>query len=471
MIETEANNVWVPLNKREKLSMSRICAVASCNLIPGLLWNVISAIFEPYVKSLGISITIKTILLFYASFIGFVLQPILGVISDGLTFKYGRRRIFVITGSILVVIALLLMMYCSEIGTFLKPSHPQPYRTIIFITSHVIASTAGNIVQSPARVLCSDVTPLTQQTLMSNICQVYFGFSSIFANLLGGFEVYKYTSLKQEQFLLVTCLSFALLAMIISVISAVEEPLMVKPPKVNPFKKIWQAFKTMPRPFVRIVAPYCLSFVAIYQYGLAFTDFMGSEIMHGKNTEDASSEMKNLYQKGVSWAMMCNSVNSLCILIYGFLNSKVCDLIGMKWSMVIGDFLISVSLLFFLFVKNKYVYLGVAGFIGLGTVVFMAIPSAIVSIIIPTEELGNNLGILNCFCVIGQQLSNFIIGSGVGRIVHNSSGKKIGYSAVFGFLATIASFWVVQPSIVEAGQYQSIKDNPTDFTYISEMNN
>ena len=71
----------------------------------------------------------------------------------------------------------------------------------------------------------------------------------------------------------------------------------------------------MPRPFIRIAAPYCLSFVAIYQYGLAFTDFMGAEIMNGNNQEDASDEMKKLYQKGVSWAMMCNSINSLSILI------------------------------------------------------------------------------------------------------------------------------------------------------------
>lgn len=471
MIETEANKVWVPLSKRQKLSLGRICAIASCNLVPGLLYNIISALFEPFIKNLGINMTIKTILLFYASFIGFLIAPILGVISDGLTYKYGRRRIFVISGSIFVVISLLLMMYCYEIGTFLKPSHPQPYRKLVFIIAYVIAFAAGNIVQSPARVLCSDVTPLTQQTLMSNICQVYGGVSSIFPNLLGGFEVYKYTGLKQEQFLLVVCLSIAFVAMMISVISAREEPLLVKPPKVNPFKKIWVAVKKMPKPFVRCVPSFCLSFVAIYQYGIAFTDFMGAEIMHGNNSDDASSEMKKLYQKGVSWAMMCNSVNNVTQLIYGFLNNKVCEIIGMKWAMVIGGILISVSLLLFLFIKNKYAFLGLTGLIGLGNVIYMAIPYAIVSIVIPTEELGNNLGILNCFCVIGQQLSNFIIGSGVGRLVNNSSGKKIGFSAIFGFLTTIASFWVVEPTLGEAGQYQSMNDNPTDFTYISEINN
>ena len=68
-------------------------------------------------------------------------------------------------------------------------------------------------------------------------------------------------------------------------------------------------------------------------------------------------------------------------------------------------------------------------------------------------------------------MSNFIIGSGIGKFVHNSSGKKIGLSAVVGLLATISSFWVVQPSLAEAGQYQSIKDSPANFTYVSEINN
>ena len=100
------------------------------NIVPGLVLNIIFALLEPFVKNLSISSTIKTILLLYGSLISFLLGPILGVISDGLTFKYGRRRIFVIIGSILVVISLLLRMFCSEIGDFLKPSNPALYRKL-----------------------------------------------------------------------------------------------------------------------------------------------------------------------------------------------------------------------------------------------------------------------------------------------------------------------------------------------------
>lgn len=449
LIEADGNNEWVPLSKREKLSMGRILAIASCNLIPGLVWNIIFALIEPFVKNLGISSIVKTLLLLYGSFIGFVLGPVLGVISDGLTFKYGRRRIFVITGSGFVVISLLLMTFCAEIGSVLKPSNPQPFSKAVFIIAIMMAFTAGNVVQSPARVLCSDVTPPNQQTLMSNICQVYNGFSSIFANLLGGFGVYKYTGLKQEQFLLIVCLSVAFVAMAVSVVSAREEPLLVKPPKVNPFKLIWKAFRKMPKPFLRTAPAFLLDFVATYQYQVAFSDFMGTDIMKGNNSSEASDELNELYQEGVSWSMMCNVMNNVVQLVYGFLNNKVCELIGMRWTMVIGNFLITLSLLLFLFVKNQFAYLAIAGVLGLGTVIYYAIPYAIVSIVITTEELGNNLGLLNCFGVIGQQISNFAIGTGIGKLTGNSTGKKIGYSSIFGFLATIASFWVIQPKIGE----------------------
>lgn len=36
MIEDEIYNDWVPLNKRQKLSLIRILAIASGNLVPGV---------------------------------------------------------------------------------------------------------------------------------------------------------------------------------------------------------------------------------------------------------------------------------------------------------------------------------------------------------------------------------------------------------------------------------------------------
>lgn len=81
-------------------------------------------------------------------------------------------------------------------------------------------------------------------------------------------------------------------------------------------------------------------------------------------------------------------MNNLVQLIYGFCNFKICEWFGMKWTMIIGNGLLTVSLILFLFeFDNIFVYIALSGLIGISNVIFMAIPSAIVSIVIMSEEL------------------------------------------------------------------------------------
>lgn len=47
------------------------------------------------------------------------MQPIVGVISDGCKSKYGRRRPFLLGGSVIVVISLLFIGWTREIASFL----------------------------------------------------------------------------------------------------------------------------------------------------------------------------------------------------------------------------------------------------------------------------------------------------------------------------------------------------------------
>lgn len=55
-----ANYIWIPLNNRKKLSLHHIIAITSCNLVPGLVWNIIFALLEPFVKNLSIDSTTKS---------------------------------------------------------------------------------------------------------------------------------------------------------------------------------------------------------------------------------------------------------------------------------------------------------------------------------------------------------------------------------------------------------------------------
>lgn len=469
MEENLIKKEWVPLSKRDHLSFIHICGIAASTLAANLLWAIIFTLFEPLATKVSLKTWIRTLLLFYGSFIGFVLNPIIGVYSDGIMFRWGRRRIFILVGSFILIIGLLLMIFCREIGSFLLPKQPDGNNDAqkgLLIISFMIILTAGNIIQNPARTLCSDVTPAKQQILMSNICLVYSGIGGVLTNLVGGLKLYQYTKLDQEPFILVVCLSISVVAMAITIIVTPEEPLHEKPPTVNPFKQIFFALKKMPKPFLRVILPFFFGNVANYQFGIQFSHFMGHDIFKGENTAQETDEKKR-YQDGISWAMMCNVVYYSFQFVYGFLNTWICNRIGMKLVMIFGMLLFSLGLFSFFFVSDKYAYLGISIPLALGNLIYNAIAYAVVSLVIPTEDLAGNFGVLICTGVIGQQVSNFGIGSGLAMIWPDNSRMMIGVSSVFAFLGFVTAFFMINPKEGDANDYTKIPDdNPGDSTLL-----
>lgn len=469
MYDTLITRDWIPLNKRDHLSFIHICGIAAGTLVANLLWTVIFTLFEPLSERVKLKSWIRTFLLFYGSFAGFIINPILGVYSDALTFKWGRRRIFMLIGGIILVGGLFMMMYCIEIGSMILPHKKNGENEAqkgVLISAMIIVFTAGNIVQAPARTLCSDVTPLKQQILMSNICQVYSGIGGVLTNLIGGLELYKYTKLDQEPFILVICLSISAVSMAVTIIVSREEPLHEKPPPINPFKQIFYALKRMPKPFVRVLFPFTLAYISNYQYGFQFSHFMGKQIFHGSNDPNASKELKDKYQQGVSWSMMCNVVYCSFQFAYGFLNTWICDKIGMKSVMALGLLILSGGLFSFFFVSNKYAFLGLTIPLGIGNLIYTAIAYTVVSMVIPTEDLGANLGILTCFGVIGQQISNFGIGTGLAVIWPDNPRMMISISSVVGFIAFLSTFFMINPGFNEINDYQRMTDKSIQETSI-----
>lgn len=455
---------WVPLNKRDHLSIIHICGIAAGTLVSNLLWCILFTLFTPLSELVKLESWIRILVLFYGSLSGFIISPLLGVISDTLMFRWGRRRIFMLIGGIILVGGLLIMMYTMQIGRMILPNKKDGENGAqkgVLIASMVLCFTAGNIVQAPARTLCSDVTPPKQQVLMSNICQIYGGIGGVFSNLVGGLKLYEYTQLTQEQFILVVCLSISAVAMTVSIIVTPETPLNEKPPKINPFKQIWNALKRMPRAYRRVIIPFTLSYLCVYQFQFQFSHFMGNDIFGGSNQPDASDYKNQLYQDGVSWSMMCNVMNCGFQCIYGFVNTKFCEWIGMKAVMIIGLSFLTLAFFSFFFVNNKYAYLGITIPIGIGSLIINAIPYAIVSLVIPTEELGANLGLLNCFGVFGQQLSNFGIGSGLGAIWPDNPRMMIGLSSIPGLIGVIFAFFIITPGIGDMSEYNQIPDRST----------
>lgn len=100
----------------------------------------------------------------------------------------------------------------------------------------------------------------------------------------------------------------------------------------------------------------------------------------------------------------------------------------------------------FFFVKNK---------IGFAVVTYNAIPPA-----------GANLTLLNSFNVVGQQISNFGFGMGIGQIWPDKPGILIGKSCISAFISAILCIGIVVPNTGQVNE-EEIDDSNSDEIFFS----
>lgn len=455
MIYDERYYDWIPLNKRDKLSLGHLMAVASANLIPRLLMNIAFSYFHPLCLTIGID-SISNLLLLFGSIIDFFFTPFFGSISDGVMLKLGRRRIFIIIGTIIALISLSLLIFCQTFGSLYKEEFLA--KKVILILSIELLFASITLIQSPARALCSDITPHNQQNLMSHVCQFFIGFAPILPNILYGINVHLSKITPAELFLIINVI-MSIIALIVSCIAGREEPLHEKPSTVNPFRHMANAFKEMPKPLYRILLPYLFANAALFQFLYKFTEFMGSYIFQTEYSLEKGQLDYKLFSDGICFGMLCMAVNNGCQLIYSFINYIIVKKFGIKWTFLVGNAILSIMLLLFILFRQKYAYMLIAGIIGICQVIVNAIPTAIASIVIHTEDLGINLGVLNSIGLIGQQISNLAYAALISVSVSKHRPKYlIGFSSVFGLIATLLSLFVIEPTPVETDNYSEIND-------------
>ena len=86
-----------------------------------LVSNAESPDCTPYLLQLGLTKSKTSLVWIAGPLSGLIIQPLIGVIADRSRSKWGRRRPFMIGGSIVVAMCLLVLGWTSEIvGKFFK---------------------------------------------------------------------------------------------------------------------------------------------------------------------------------------------------------------------------------------------------------------------------------------------------------------------------------------------------------------
>ncbi|KAK9235920.1 hypothetical protein V1525DRAFT_408443 [Lipomyces kononenkoae] len=180
---------------------------------------------------------------------GLIMQPVVGVWSDECTSRYGRRRPFMIVGSVIVGLSLMLMAWAREfVDIFVKSERWAPIVTIVVAVLSVFATDFSvNAVQACCRAIIVDTLPKSKQELANAWAGRMVAGGHLIGYFAGVIDLVDYFPYLGNTQLKVLCAisSLALLLCVGLTSWAVEERVLIRTSDVDKSNSIYHILKSL----------------------------------------------------------------------------------------------------------------------------------------------------------------------------------------------------------------------------------
>lgn len=174
---------------------SLITLILSCTVAAGVQfgWALQLSLLTPYIQTLGIGHAFSSFIWLCGPITGLVVQPCVGIWSDRCSSKYGRRRPFILVGSLMISIAVITIGFSADIGYLIGDTkeHCSTFKgtrtraAFVFIVGFWMLDLANNTVQGPARALLADLAGPDQRNSANAIFCSWMAIGNILGFLSG----------------------------------------------------------------------------------------------------------------------------------------------------------------------------------------------------------------------------------------------------------------------------------------------
>ncbi len=376
-------------------------------------WALQMGQMSPLLEKLGSEPWLTSLIWAAGPVTGILVQPIVGVLSDQHRSAIGRRRPFLLFGSILIAISLVLMPNSQGIGTWLTQTlglsvaFPMGLLTAAILLWVMDASI--NLTQGPYRALVPDVFSPAKQTRAYSMMSLTIGLGSIAAFMIAfvidGMHTLFYLGA-----------AAILVAMGITIATTPEEPsnaLQHEPHAINTrpkkagitgfFNHMWGGIHLTPNQWVL-----CLAHSGTW-FGLMCL-FIFFAVFVPKVAFGAIDPQSALYNDGVKWASLGFAVlNGVCFAFSPFID-KLCKQFGKKTVHTISQLCMALAMMALFIVREPITLLVCMGIIGLGWATTLSVPFAMLSNHIPKGKEGVLMGVFNIFIAAPGLLCSLAVG-------------------------------------------------------------
>lgn len=378
-----------------------------------------------------------------APFAGLIVQPIVGLSSDKLWTRMGRRIPFILLGAIISALAMFFMPNSEHFAAIIYP---------VFFGAFMLLfmDTAFNITMQPFRALVGDMVSEEQRNLGYSIQSFLINVGAVIGSLLpfvlnwAGVANVPEAGQKVAPTVIWSfyfgggCL---LLSVLWTAFTTKEYPpeeyaqyhdLDTDKPKIK--TSFMQLLKETPPTMIKLGIVQFFSWFALFMMWVYTTSGIAGNVWHTAATDSTSAA----FNEAGNWVGVIFAAYSLFAAIYAMFMTKLANKFGRKsvymWSLMLGG----IGLLSMVFIHDKYLLLISMLGIGIAWAAILAMPYAILSAVLPADKMGVYMGIFNATITI-PQIAAGILG---GVILSLVGGQAIVMLGVAGVSMLLAGFSV-----------------------------
>ena len=407
-------------------------------------WGLQMANMSPIYKYLGASDDQIPLLWLAAPLTGFIIQPIIGAMSDRTWGPLGRRRPYFLVGAILSSLALIAMPNCSALWMAAG---------LLWILDASI-----NVSMEPFRAYVADKLPEEQRGMGFSMQSFFIGVGAVIAGMLPyilkhWFNVSSETSSANAIPPNVKIAFYAgaaafLGAVLWTVFTTKEYP----PEDLEAFRRkksersglaflmaeIPDALRQMPGTMKRLALVQFFTWLGLFCMWLHFSNAV--PVIFGSS--DPNSE---LFHRGAEWAGVCYSVKDAVTFIAAFGLMAASRTMARKHLHSICLALGGLGLLAVGFIhgeEQKHLLLAALALGGVAWASILSMPYAILSGALPPERMGVYMGIFNFFIVLPEILAALTFGPLVKNLLGGNLVHAVMAGGVFMLIAALLAQWV-----------------------------
>lgn len=372
---------------------------------------------------------------------GLIVQPIIGLSSDRIWTRLGRRIPFILGGAIVSALAMFFMPN-SEFFAYLLPP--------VFFGAFMLLfmDTSFNVTMQPFRALVGDMVPDEQRNLGYSVQSFLINAGAVVGSFLPFVLTWlgiANTPAPGGKVAPTVIWSFyiggasLLLTVLVTSLTTREYP----PEEYEKYhqitaeekahKSLASLIRDIPPTMWQLAVVQFFSWFALFLMWVYTTDGVAQHVW----ATDPVDKTSAAYNEAGNWVGVLFGIYSLIAALYSTLIPKIAGKLGRKGTYMVSLLAGSIGFISMLFIRDRYgLIISMAG-IGIAWAAILAMPYAILSAALPASKMGVYMGLFNATITI-PQIAAGLMGGVILTLLGKQAISMLGVAGVSMLLASLS---------------------------------